>query len=97
MLKKGQPVKFTRPASTMRQVLGAIEQGVRYRVDIIEFTELQPGQVRSAINNLMLIGAIYSIRDRSGRATYEVAGRWEGVAHSLKGVSFIFNLCTTNK
>lgn len=35
MLKKGQPVKFSRPMSTMRVVLMAVEQGHQYRHDIL--------------------------------------------------------------
>lgn len=49
MLKKGQPVKFSRPMSTMRVVLLAVEQGHQYRHDILKETKLKQGQVNSAL------------------------------------------------
>ncbi len=92
MLKKNQPVKFTRPISTMRQVLLAIEQGIKYRHDIVEETKLRLGQVDSAIYNLKYIGVIEYGTDDNGRRVYLIPGTNYGVAKCLCGVRSIFDV-----
>lgn len=92
MIKKGQMVKFTRPVSSMKTVLEAIEQGVCYRHTLVEETTLNENQVRAAIYNLSFIGAIKRTLDYNGRTMYVTAGTWtEPVSNCLLGVSSIFN------
>jgi hypothetical protein len=95
MLKKGQLVKFSRPVSTMKTVLEAIEQGHCYRHILIVETSLNENQVRSAIWNLAFIGAIKRTTDDQGRTKYVTAGEWtEDIAPCLLGVNSIFNVGT---
>lgn len=92
MLKKNTPLKFTRPYSTMRSVLSAVEQGQGARVDIVASTGLHTGQVRSALYNLVYIGALIRETDDSGRSVYCLPGRVKGVAPCLRGVRSIFDV-----
>lgn len=93
MLKKGQLVKFSRPVSTMKTVLEAIEQGHCFRHTLIVETKLNENQVRAAIWNLAFIGAIKRGTDDQGRTVYVTAGAWvEPVAPCLLGVNSIFNI-----
>ena len=92
MLKKNQPVKFSRPISTMRTVLMAVEQGVQHRSDIMAETRLRPGQVQSALYNLTYIGAIRRINDAHGRSVYLLPDRIGAVAPCLLGVRSIFDV-----
>ena len=92
MLKKGQPVKFTRPVSTMRTVLLAVEHGFEYRQDILKETGLKAGQVQAALYNLTYIGVINRGTDEHGRSIYMLPGRIYGVAPNLKGVRSIFDV-----
>jgi len=92
MLKKGQPVKFSRPMSTMRVVLLAVEQGYQYRHEITSETKLNPGQVNSALWNLTFIGAVVRDVDKEGRSVYLLPGKIRKVAPCLLGVSSIFNV-----
>lgn len=92
MLKKGQPVKFSRPMSTMRVVLMAVEQGHQYRHDILMDTKLKQGQVSSALWNLTYIGAVERKTDEQGRSIYLIPGRHHGVAKCLLGVRSIFDV-----
>ena len=95
MLKKGQPLQFKRPMSSMRQVLSAIEDGHITSLTIREATKLNRGQVSSAIENLAYIGAILTgNRDEHGRAFYTLPGQIQSVAPCLKGVSSIFHTLT---
>lgn len=92
MLKKNQThFKYTRPMSNMRVVLSAIEQGYRYKHEIVEETKLYEGKVKSALLNLTFIGAIGLCHDKQGRTYYETPDRFDGVAQCLKGVNSIFN------
>lgn len=92
MLKKGQPVQFSKPMSTMKLVLEAIEQGFQYKHEIKKETGLHPGQVDSAIWNLRFIGMIERRHDRERRYIYTVAGRISGpIAPCLLGVRSIFD------
>ncbi len=90
MLKKGQPVKFSRPVSTMRTVLSVVENGYMFKHDIISESGLKPGQVSSALYNLVFIGAVQRQTDGRGRSAYTVGGRHYGVAPCLRGISSIF-------
>lgn len=90
-LKKGHLVSFTRPMSTMRRVLSAVELGTDRRDDIMAETGLRMGQVRSALYNLVFIGAVVLQRDASGRTIYVTPGRLGPVAANLRGISSIFN------
>lgn len=92
MLKKNQPVKFTKPVSTMRTVLAAVEHGFMYRHDILTQTSLKDGQVQAALWNLTFIGVIQRGTDANGRSIYLVPGRQYGVAKCLCGVNSIFNV-----
>lgn len=93
MLKKNQQhFKYIRPMSNMRIVLSAIEQGYRYKHEIVEETALYEGKVKSALVNLTYIGAISLCRDKEGRTYYETPDRFDGIASCLKGVSSIFNV-----
>lgn len=95
MLKKGQPLQFKRPMSSMRLVLSAIEDGHITSLTIREATKLNRGQVSSAIENLAYIGAILTgNRDAHGRSFYSLPGQITGVAGCLKGVSSIFHTLT---
>ena len=92
MLKKDQPVKFSRPMSTMRVVLLAVEQGHQYRHEITAETKLKQGQVNSALWNLTFIGAVVRDVDREGRSVYLLPGKIYRVAPCLMGVRSIFNV-----
>ena len=92
MLKKGQPVKFSRPMSTMRVVLMAVEQGYQYRHDILKETKLKQGQVNSALWNLTYIGAVVRETDKEGRSIYILPGTLRKVAPCLMGVRSIFDV-----
>lgn len=92
MLKKGQPVKFSRPMSTMRVVLMAVEQGHQYRHDILKETKLKQGQVNSALWNLTYIGAVMREADTEGRSIYVLPGMLRKVAPCLMGVRSIFDI-----
>lgn len=92
MLKKNQPVKFSRPISTMRAVFEQVEQGVMYRVDIVEKTGLVQSKVRAALYNLTFIGVIQRGEDSQGRSVYVIPDTSVGVAKCLKGVSSIFHV-----
>ena len=91
-LKKGKALKLEKP-STMRIVLNAVEQGNKYRYEVIAFTGLQDGQVRSALHNLVFVGLLTRHKDTMGRSVYLSPGQWhEQVSPCLKGVSSIFNV-----
>jgi hypothetical protein len=92
MLKKDKPVKFTRPMSTMRVVLLAVEHGFESQADIVDETKLLVGQVRSALWNLTYIGVVNRDRDANGRSVYLIPGRQYGVAQCLRGVRSIFDV-----
>lgn len=93
MLKKGQPLQFKRPMSSMRLVLMAIENGHQTILEIRTETRLNKGQVAGAISNLAYIGAICTKhRDDCGRAIYVLPGQIRGVADCLKGVNSIFSV-----
>lgn len=92
MLKKDRPVKFSRPMSTMRTVLVAVEQGFQYKTEILTETKLKPGQVQSALYNLTFIGVITRSVDDNGRSIYLAPGRQYGVAKCLHGVRSIFDV-----
>lgn len=96
MLKKGVTiVKFTRPASAMRVVLMAVENGKTSRREIQSETKLDKGKVESALKNLAYIGAIIREVDRNGRSVYGLPGRIGKVAPCLMGVRSIFDVVTT--
>jgi len=92
MLKKNQPVKFSRPMSTMRTVLLAVEHGFQYRHDILVETKLKPGQVQAALYNLTYIGVVVRQVDANGRSIYLLHGTNYGVAPCLRGVRSIFDV-----
>lgn len=93
MLRKNQPVKFSRPISTMRTVFEAVEQGVDSRAAIVEETGLLLSKVRAALFNLTFIGVIHRYEDDQGRSRYTIPGRMVGeVAGCLKGVRSIFDV-----
>ncbi len=96
MLKKNTPIKFSKPVSTMRTVFEAVDRGISNRQIIIDETKLQPGQVRSALFNLVYIGAVIAVRDAQGVSMYGVPGRVGGVAPCLKGVRSIFDVSLRN-
>ena len=76
----------------MRSVLMAVENGLGARVDIVASTGLHTGQVRSALYNLVYIGALLRETDESGRSVYSLPGRVKGVAPCLRGVRSIFDV-----
>lgn len=92
MLKKGQPVKFSRPVSTMKTVFEAIEQGHVYRQEIVTITKLEQGKVRSALFNLCFVGAVRLVQDKEGRSMYALPGAWlQPTPRILCGINSIFN------
>jgi transcription initiation factor IIE alpha subunit len=91
MLRKGQPVKFSKPMSTMRVVLGVIENGAIYKQDIVTESGLKEGQVRSALFNLTYVGCIKLGKDREGRTIYIAPGTVNEVSDLLLGINSIFN------
>lgn len=91
MLKKNQPIKFSKPMSTMHMVLNSVGAGFKHRREIIEDTGLTDGQVRSALWNLTFISAIRRIEDGQGRSVYRIPNAEIEVCAALKGVSSIFN------
>ena len=93
MLKKGQGVMFVRPMSTMKRCFEAVEQGSQSRQEVMDATGLRMGQVRSALFNLVFIGAIHCRTDKQGRAIYTLEAH--SVAPCLCGVSSIFAVGST--
>lgn len=97
MLKKGQPLQFKRPFSSMRLVLSAIEDGNCSLKSIRDATRLNKGQVAGAIANLAYIGAICTKKkDIHGRAMYTLPGQIVGAPDCLKGVNSVFNPLITS-
>lgn len=95
MLKKGVThVKFTRPASAMRVVLMAVENGATHKRQIQTETKLDKGKVESAIRNLCYIGAIVRSEDDMGRSVYGLPGRVGKVAACWMGVRSVFDVAT---
>ncbi len=92
MLKKNTPVKFSRPMSTMRTVLLAVEHGFQYRHDILTETKLKAGQVQAALYNLTFCGIVVRGVDDNGRSIYSLPGTNYGVAKCLCGVRSIFDV-----
>ena len=91
-IRKGQALPLKKP-STMRQVLSAVEDGHRSRLEVIKHTKLHEGQVRSALHNLVFVGLLVRVRDKSGRSFYLPPGTWYTETSScLCGVSSIFNV-----
>ena len=77
-LKKDHTAKFTRPMSNMRVVLMSIEQANHSMQAISTDTKLPQGKIKSAIVNLLYIGAIQRSTDRQGRLIYFVTGQHVG-------------------
>lgn len=91
-LRKGKPLPLHKP-STMRLVLSAVEEGHKYRREVIKATGLQDGQVRSALHNLVFVGLLNRHMDSSGRSVYIPPGQWHGeTAPCLCGVRSIFDV-----
>mgnify|MGYP003608635447 CR=1 FL=1 len=96
MLKKGVThVKFTRPASAMRVVLMAVENGKTSRREIQTETKLDKGKIESALKNLAYIGAIIRTVDKNGRSVYGLPGRFGSVAPCWMGVRSVFDVATS--
>ena len=94
-LKKGKPLPLHKP-STMRIVLSAVEQGHKYRREVIKATGLKDGQVRSALHNLVFVGLLVRMADAEGRSIYLPPGQWYGeTAPCLRGLNSIFHACFT--
>lgn len=91
MLRKDTPVSYTRPMSTMRQVLHSVEVGNGSRQSIARDTGLGVGQVQAALYNLTFVGALRRTADDNGCSVYHVPGLHFGVAACLKGISSIFS------
>ena len=77
-LKKNHVARFTRPMSNMRIVLMSVEQANHSLQSIVTDTKLQQAVVKSAITNLIYIGAIQRSEDRQGRRIYFVQGQQIG-------------------
>ena len=91
-LRKGKPLPLHKP-STMRVVLSAVEEGHKYRRDVIKATGLKDGQVRSALHNLVFIGLLERHVDASGRSVYLPPGSWHSqMPNCFVGVSSIFRV-----
>ena len=91
-LRKGKPLPLHKP-STMRIVLSAVEEGHKYRREVIKATGLQDGQVRSALHNLVFVGLLERHEDSTGRSIYLPPGTWHGeTAPCLIGVRSIFDV-----
>lgn len=91
-LRKGKPLPLHKP-STMRVVLSAVEEGHKYRKDVIKATGLQDGQVRSALHNLVFIGLLERHIDEVGRSVYLPPGTWHSqMPGCLLGVRSIFDV-----
>jgi len=76
----------------MRTVFEAVDRGLSHRQVIVDETKLQIGQVRSALFNLVYIGAVLATKDAQGRSMYGIPGRLTGVAPCLLGVRSIFDV-----
>ena len=92
MLHKNQPVKFSRPVSSMRTVLQAVEGGLHYRYEIVRSTALAQNKVRAALYNLCFIGALRHTQDAQGRSMYVLPGQLGPTAPCLLGVRSIFDV-----
>ncbi len=91
-LRKGKPLQLNKP-STMRLVMSAVEDGNKYRREVIKATGLQDGQVRSALHNLVFVGLLNRHVDSSGRSVYIPPGQWHGeTAPCLIGIRSIFDV-----
>ena len=97
MIKKNQPIKFSRPMSSMKLVFDAVDSGTCFRNDLMEATGLNGGQVRSALYNLRYVGSVLIQDDDKGRKMYYTPGRIaSGVPACLRGVNSVFNARFTN-
>lgn len=89
MLKKNQPVKLSKPNSTMRLVYDSIKDGnhslEKIRVDTKKFI----GQVKSAVYNLSHIGMVKPV-DVNGRTHWYLPDQ---VPQSELASSDIFKNC----
>lgn len=96
MLKKGcAAVKFERPESAMRRVLMAIDCGDSYPREVQARTQLKPGQVYSALKNLVYIGAVVRARDSFGKSVYNIPGRMPFVSSTIwAGKRSVFDVST---
>lgn len=92
-MKKNQPVKFHKPASTMRRVFQSITDGNHSRIKIAVDTGLRDGQIKSALYNLSFIGLI-DVRKENGKSRYMLADKDESPACSacFRFVNSIFNV-----
>ena len=91
-LRKNTPVKFSRPISSMRTVLQAVEQGNHTRAEIEAYSNLVPGKARSALYNLCFIGVVIRVEDDQRRSRYILPGTLGPVAKCLYGVRSIFDV-----
>ena len=92
MIRKNQPVKFSKPVSSMKTVYECVNDGARTRAEIIKASGLVTAKARAAIWNLVFVGIILKTEDSEGRTIYVMPGTIQGVASCLKSVRSIFDV-----
>lgn len=76
----------------MRLVFNAIENGFNYLPEIIEHTKMQPGQVKSAVYNLVFTAQVRRSVDSDGRHRYDPPKRHKIASSSCwNGATSVFN------
>jgi hypothetical protein len=95
MLRKNEPVKFTRPDGVMKTVYGAVEQGCSTRREIEDYTGLDSRRVKAAVYNLVFVGVICR-QGKRHKSTYHLPDTHpqyrEGIfPNCFKGVRSVFD------
>ena len=95
MLRKNEPVKFTRPDGVMKTVYGAVEQGCITRREIEDYTGLDSRRVKAAVYNLVFVGVICR-QGKRHKSTYHLPDTHpkyrEGIfPNCFKGVRSVFD------
>lgn len=89
-LKKGKPVAFRKPNSTMHRVYLSIQDGNHSINKICVDTRLVEGKVKSAIWNLIYTGMIHRTRER-GVIRYHIGVEYVSPVYVSPATNFIFN------
>ena len=95
MLRKNEPVKFTRPDGVMKTVYGAVEQGCITRREIEDYTGLDSRRAKAAVYNLVFVGLICR-QGKRHKSTYHLPDTHpqyrDGIfPNCFKGVRSVFD------
>lgn len=101
MLRKNEPVKFTRPDGVMKTVYGAVEQGCITRREIEDYTGLDSRRVKAAVYNLVFVGVICR-QGKRHKSTYHLPDSHpqyrDGIfPNCFKGVRSVFDTANSSE